>query len=62
MGSSEDVSKYIYTGDADPVEWFKLFEVRCAFAEWNDNKMLNILPSFLDSKAKRLLVDKDPHS
>ena len=47
MGSSEDVSKYIYTGDADPVEWFKLFEVRCAFAEWNDNKMLNILPSFL---------------
>jgi len=51
--SNEDMSKYIYTGDSDPVEWFKIFEVRCAFAEWDDAHKLEIIESFLDAKAKR---------
>jgi hypothetical protein len=66
VGSNAEVMKLIYTGDTDPVEWFKVFEVRSKFAEWDDAKMLEAVPCFLDSKAKRLLEaaqnnDKDSY-
>jgi hypothetical protein len=55
MVSSSEAAKMIYSGESDPVEWFKIFEVQAACNDWEDDEKLKFIMAFLDSKAKRLI-------
>jgi len=53
--SNEAAEKMLYSGDGEPREWFKIFEVRCAINEWEDDQKFRNIRIFLDAKAKRLV-------
>ena len=51
MCSNKEMLSLMYSGDSDPNEWFKSFEVRSVCAEWDADRQLEIIGNFLDSKA-----------
>ncbi len=61
MCSNKEMLSLMYSGDSDPNEWFKSFEVRSVCAEWDADRQLEIIGNFLDSKAKRLLDAAQPN-
>lgn len=55
--NSELGSKLMYSGDSDPIEWFKIFEIQSAINEWEDDSKVKFIGAFLDSKARRIYDD-----